>query len=220
MLTYLSNDIRFPDVDEATCEGIVAVGGDLSPERLLAAYRQGIFPWYSANQPILWWSPDPRGIIPLNDFHIGASLRKVLKRKTYEIRLNTAFEDVMRACAVRQNDNDSGWVTDDMILAYTKLNRLGYAHSVESWLNGRLVGGLYGVAIGGLFAGESMFYKEPNASKVALVALAEHMKIRGYTLLDCQMITEVTKRMGAIEISRKQYLGLLKIALSKTCIFK
>lgn len=125
----------------------------------------------------------------------------------------------MRACAIRPNDSESGWITEDMILAYTKLHQLGYAHSVESWKNGKLVGGLYGIAIGGLFAGESMFYREPNASKVAMAALVERMKVRGYSLLDCQMITEVTKRMGAIEIKRKEYLMLLERALSKTCVF-
>ncbi len=219
MLTYLNSDIRFPDVEEATEEGLVAVGGDLSPQRLVLSYRQGIFPWYSKDQPVLWWSPDPRGIIPLNKLHIGTTLQKFLKRKTYEIKFNTAFENVIRSCAVTHNDSESGWITEEMVLAYKKLHDLGFAHSVEYWKNGKLAGGLYGVAIGGLFAGESMFYKEPNASKLALIALVERMKAQGFTLLDCQMVTEATKRFGAIEISRKEYLRLLGKALSEPCKF-
>lgn len=220
MLTGLTTDIPFPDVKKATPDGLVAVGGDLSPERLLSAYRQGIFPWFSENQPILWWSLDPRGILPLDGFHVGATLNKVLKRKIFEIRVNTAFEDVMKACAVRRNgSSELGWITEEMISAYTELHRLGYAHSVESWRNGKLVGGVYGIAIGGLFAAESMFYRESNASKAALAALIERMKERGFTLFDCQMVTEVTKKMGAIEISRDEYLKQLKKSLSQTCKF-
>jgi leucyl/phenylalanyl-tRNA--protein transferase len=219
MLNYLNGDIQFPDVEEATVEGLVAVGGDLSPQRLILSYRLGIFPWYSKDQPILWWSPDPRGIIPLSKLHVGTSLQKVLKRKTYEIKVNTAFEDVIRSCAVTHNDGEPGWITEEMILAYKKLHDLGFAHSVEYWKNGKLTGGLYGVAIGGLFAGESMFYKEPNASKVALIALVERMKGQGFSLLDCQMVTEATKKFGAIEISRKEYLRHLGTALSEACKF-
>ena len=219
MLIGLADNIPFPDVKRATPEGLVAVGGNLSPKRLLSAYRQGIFPWYSENQPILWWSLDPRGIIPLDDFHVGATLIKVLKRKIFEIKINTAFEDVMRACAVRSDGSESGWITEEMILAYTELYRLGNAHSIESWRNGKLVGGVYGIAIGGLFAAESMFYLESNASKIALTALVERMKEMGFTLFDCQMVTNVTKRMGAIEISREEYLKQLNKALLQNCKF-
>ncbi|MDP7349697.1 MAG: leucyl/phenylalanyl-tRNA--protein transferase [Nitrospinota bacterium] len=219
MLIGLADNIPFPDVKKATPEGLVAVGGNLSPKRLLSAYRQGIFPWYSENQPIFWWSLDPRGIIPLDDFHVGATLIKVLKRKIFEIKINTAFEDVMRACAVRSDGSESGWITEEMILAYTELYRLGNAHSIESWRNGKLVGGVYGIAIGGLFAAESMFYLESNASKIALTALVERMKETGFTLFDCQMVTNVTKRMGAIEISREEYLKQLNKALLQNCIF-
>ena len=219
MLIGRAENIPFPDVKRATPEGLVAVGGNLSPKRLLSAYRQGIFPWYSENQPILWWSLDPRGIIPLDDFHVGATLIKVLKRKIFEIKINTAFEDVMRACAVRSDGSESGWITEEMILAYTELYRLGNAHSIESWRNGKLVGGVYGIAIGGLFAAESMFYLESNASKIALTALVERMKEMGFTLFDCQMVTNVTKRMGAIEISREEYLKQLNKALLQNCIF-
>ena len=219
MLIGRAENIPFPDVKRATPEGLVAVGGNLSPKRLLSAYRQGIFPWYSENQPILWWSLDPRGIIPLDDFHVGATLIKVLKRKIFEIKINTAFEDVMRACAVRSDGSESGWITEEMISAYTELHRLGNAHSIESWRNGKLVGGVYGIAIGGLFAAESMFYLESNASKIALTALVERMKEMGFTLFDCQMVTNVTKRMGAIEISREEYLKQLNKALLQNCIF-
>ena len=219
MLIGLADNIPFPDVKRATPEGLVAVGGNLSPKRLLSAYRQGIFPWYSENQPILWWSLDPRGIIPLDDFHVGATLIKVLKRKIFEIKINTAFEDVMRACAVRSDGSESGWITEEMISAYTELHRLGNAHSIESWRNGKLVGGVYGIAIGGLFAAESMFYLESNASKIALTALVERMKEMGFTLFDCQMVTNVTKRMGAIEISREEYLKQLNKALLQNCKF-
>ena len=219
MLIGLADNIPFPDVKRATPEGLVAVGGNLSPKRLLSAYRQGIFPWYSENQPILWWSLDPRGIIPLDDFHVGATLIKVLKRKIFEIKINTAFEDVMRACAVRSDGSESGWITEEMILAYTELYRLGNAHSIESWRNGKLVGGVYGIAIGGLFAAESMFYLESNASKIALTALVERVKETGFTLFDCQMVTNVTKRMGAIEISREEYLKQLNKALLQNCKF-
>lgn len=136
MLKLLTHDLYFPNVGEATPEGLVAVGGDLSPERLLLAYKQGLYPWYDNFQPILWWSPDPRGIIPLDGFHIGRTLQKVLRGKVYETRIDTAFEDVIRACAVRADGSESGWITDDMIEAYIKLYNLGYAHSVESWKDG------------------------------------------------------------------------------------
>ena len=220
MLTSSPADFTFPDVKNSTPEGLLAVGGDLSPERLLSAYKQGVFPWFSEDQPILWWSLDPRAVIPLDGFYIGATLSKVLKRETFETRINTEFEKVMRACSVRPDGTDSGWITKEMISAYTKLHQLGYAHSIESWRNGKLVGGVYGIAIGGLFAGESMFYKEANASKVALVALVEQMKKSGLTLFDCQMVTEITKKMGAIEISREEYLKRLRHALSQNCKFE
>lgn len=219
MINWLNHKLRFPDVKSADPEGLVAVGGDLTPQRLILAYKQGIFPWYSPAQPILWWSPDPRGIVPLEEFHIGRTLRKILKQKIYEIKIDSAFEEVINACSVRNGGHEYGWITEDMIFAYTDLHKLGYAHSVETWRDGVLVGGLYGVAIGGLFAGESMFYRESNASKVALSALVERMKTRGYALLDCQMVTETTEQVGAIEISREEYLKRLKNALKQKCSF-
>lgn len=219
MVEWLSNHLNFPDVKEANLEGLLAVGGDLSLRRLLLAYRQGIFPWYSANEPILWWSPDPRAIVPLNDFRINRTMQKILKRGSFEIKVNAAFEEVINACAVRESNSKSGWITKDMISAYINLHQMGFAHSVEAWKDGTLAGGLYGVAIGGLFAGESMFHEESNASKAALCALVERMKARDYRLLDCQMITDVTQKMGALEITRADYLKRLKAALTVNCSF-
>lgn len=219
MLSKLNTDVIFPDVAKASPDGLVAVGGDLLPGTLLSAYKQGIFPWYSDDQPILWWSLDPRGIIPLENLHIGATLQKVLKRKTFEIKINTAFEDVVKACAKRPDGSESGWITEDMIKAYTEMHQLGYAHSVESWRQGKLVGGVYGISIKGLFAAESMFYNESNASKVALAALVDRMKEQDLILLDCQMLTGITEKMGAVEISREEYLKRLKKAVQKNCTF-
>ena len=219
MVEWLSIHSRFPDVKEADPEGLLAVGGDLSPQRLLLAYRQGIFPWYSVNEPILWWSPDPRAIVPLNDFRINRTMEKVLKRGTFEIKVNTAFETVINACARRERNSKSGWITEDMISAYINLYEMGFAHSVEAWKDGKLAGGLYGVAICGMFAGESMFHKESNASKAALCALVERMKLRGYRLLDCQMVTDVTRQMGALDIRRTDYLKRLEVALTVDCSF-
>ena len=210
----------FPDVETSTHEGIVAVGGDLSPERLMLAYRSGIFPWYGPGQPILWWSPDPRAVIPLEAFQISRTLRKIINRNIFEIRINSDFSKVIKQCASRHEENyGPGWLTKDMIEAYIELHRLGHAHSIEAWSDGELAGGLYGVCIGGFFAGESMFYCKPNASKVALAALVKHLRARGFVLLDCQVITETTARMGAVEVRRKEYLEQLAAALELNCTF-
>lgn len=197
------------------------MGGDLSPARLLLAYRSGIFPWYSAGQPVIWWSPDPRGIIPLENFRVNRSLKKALRRAGFEIRIDTAFDDVITGCAKFHDSArwPGGWLTDEMMLAYMRLHRLGHAHSVEAWKDGELAGGLYGVAVGGLFAGESMFHLQPNASKAALVALVERLKERGFALLDCQMVTPATGPLGAIEIPRAEYLERLSEALGRNCAF-
>ena len=219
MVEWLSNHSRFPDVKESDPEGLLAVGGDLSLQRLLLAYKQGIFPWYSVNEPILWWSPDPRAIVPLDDLRINRTMEKILKRGTFEIKVNTAFEEVINLCARRENNSKSGWITKEMIAAYINLYEMGFAHSVEAWKDGKLAGGLYGVAVGGMFAGESMFHKESNASKAALCALVERMKERGYMLLDCQMVTDITRQMGALEISRADYLKRLEVALTVNCSF-
>ena len=191
----------------------MAVGGDLTVERLLAAYRQGIFPW-SIN-PITWWSPDPRGIIELDQFHVSDSLAKVIRRHPYEVTINRAFQDVMQACAAPGSKRRSTWIVPEFIEAYTRLHQLGHAHSVECWKDGELVGGIYGVAIGGLFAGESMFHRADNASKMALYHLVERLRERRFTLFDIQMVTTATEPFGAIAISRSEYLKRLAVAVTQ-----
>jgi leucyl/phenylalanyl-tRNA--protein transferase len=197
---------RWPDDD------VIAAGGDLEPATLIGAYEQGIFPMVvEAPAPVLaWWSPDPRGILPLDGLRVTKSLRQSAKR--YDVRIDTCFEDVMRACA--DPSRESGWITEEFIQAYVALHRLGWAHSVEVFdRQGQLAGGLYGVRINGLFAGESMFYRQRDASKVALMALVQRMRESGMTLLDVQWRTEHLASLGAVEVSRAAYLGLLRQAL-------
>lgn len=208
-------ELAFPDPRDADENGIVAFGGDLSPSRLLLAYRSGIFPWYSKGDPILWWSPDPRLILNLDDFKLRKSLRKRLKH--FEIRFDTAFGDVIRACAAVPRPGQEGtWIVPEMIEAYEVLHAMGYAHSVEAWQDGKLVGGLYGVAVGGMFCGESMFSRVKDASKAALAALVEHLKARGFEMIDAQVPTEHLKSLGAIEVSRDYFLSRLKQLLEKS----
>jgi leucyl/phenylalanyl-tRNA--protein transferase len=191
-------------------QGLVAVGGDLEPQSLLGAYRRGIFPWYNEGDPLLWWSPDPRTIFPLDQFHVSRRLARVVRQQKYRITINQAFPEVMRACALRL---EGTWITDDMFHAYCELHRLGHAHSVEAWLEKDLVGGVYGVAVGGFFAAESMFHFESNAGMVALVKLVQRLQARGFILLDTQMPTEHTRGLGAVDIPREEYLRRLKKAL-------
>lgn len=195
----------------------MALGGDLSPERLLLAYRSGIFPW-SVN-PITWWSPDPRGVMPLDSFHISTSLEKFLRRCPFEVKRDTHFRQVMEACAAPAAQRGETWIAPELIDAYTRLHELGHAHSVECWQDEKLVGGIYGVSVGGLFAGESMFHRADNASKVALVKLVEHLREKEFLLFDIQMVTPATKPFGAKEISRSDYLALLAEAVDKQCTF-
>src|SRR5260370_36773715 len=198
--------------DFADETGLVAIGGDLRPERLLQAYRCGVFPWYGEGEPVCWWSPDPRAIFELDGLHIARRLARTLRSCRFQVSINRDFAAVIRGCA---GGHDEGtWITGDMIRAYETLHRLGYAHSVEVWQDAKLAGGLYGVAIGGFFAGESMFTGRPDASKVALVHLVERLRHRGFQLFDIQMLTEHTARLGAIEIPRTQYLELLRKALA------
>ena len=213
----LGEAIEFPDPELADADGLVAVGGDLSVERLLAAYRQGIFPW-SVN-PITWWSPDPRGIIELDDFHVSESLAKVLRKQPFEVTIDKAFQHVMQACALPGPKRRDTWITPEFISAYTKLHQSGHAHSVECWQDGEMVGGVYGVAIGGLFAGESMFRRVDNASKVALYHLVQHLRERRFGLFDVQMVTPATLPLGAITISRRDYLKRLAEAVARDCSF-
>ncbi len=209
--------IRFPDPREANKDGLVAVGGDLSPENLLAAYCSGIFPW--TVNPVSWWSPDPRGIFELGEFHVPKSLAKILRQKVFSITVNQAFREVMAGCAEPGPGRQQTWVSTEFIDAYTQLHKQGHAHSVECWREGRLAGGIYGVAIGGLFAGESMFHRESNASKAALAFLAGRLRERHYSLFDIQMITPITRQLGAINISRDEYLKRLAGALKQRCEF-
>jgi leucyl/phenylalanyl-tRNA--protein transferase len=182
-------------------------------ERLLAAYRQGIFPW-TAN-PITWWSPDPRGIIELDNFHVPESMAKVIRKKTFGVTMDRAFREVIQACATPGPKRREPWITTGFIEAYTELHKLGHAHSVECWQDGKLVGGVYGVAIGGLFAGESMFHFVDNASKVALHHLVMHLRERRFTLFDIQMVTAATAPLGAKAISRCDYLQRLAVAVAQ-----
>lgn len=213
----LGKEIEFPDPSLADAEGLVAVGGDLSAARLQAAYRCGIFPW--SVHPITWWSPDPRGIIEPDQLHVSSSLAKALRKKPYEITMNHAFREVMQACAVPDVKRPGTWITEEFITAYTRLHDRGFAHSVECWRNGELVGGIYGVAVGGLFAGESMFHRADNASKVAIYYLVQRLRERNFLLFDIQMVTAATQPLGAKVISRQEYLQRLTVAVAKDCKF-
>jgi leucyl/phenylalanyl-tRNA--protein transferase len=211
------HDLRFPPVEYATPEGLLAVGGDLSSERLLEAYRHGIFPWYSAGQPILWWSPDPRAVLYPDKLRISRSLRKTLKHGHFHVRFDSCFRQVMLACAAPRAQHPDGgtWITDDMVNAYCRLHDLGYAHSIETWSQDRLVGGLYGVALGGVFFGESMFARATDASKVALAALVSRLRAWNFTLLDCQLPSAHLASLGAEEIPRPVFLAELAAALAR-----
>jgi len=210
------HDFQFPPVEMASPEGLLAVGGDLQPERLLEAYRHGIFPWYSDDQPILWWSPDPRAILFPNKLHIARSLERTISRGTFTLTLDTCFRDVMIQCAgPRPQYPDGGtWITAAMIEAYTRLHDLGYAHSIETWQEGQLVGGLYGVAIGGAFFGESMFSRATDASKVALVCLVRQLRAWGFMIFDCQQSSPHVLRLGAEEIPRQEFVKHLASAVA------
>jgi leucyl/phenylalanyl-tRNA--protein transferase len=199
------------DPEFADADGLVAVGGDLRPERLLEAYRNGVFPWYAEDLPICWWSPDPRAIFELDAFHVSRSLHRTLRQGRFQVTVNRDFAGVIRGCADRPEEGT--WILPEMIAAYERLHALGHAHSVEAWQDGELAGGVYGVAIGGLFAGESMFFRRRDASKVALAALVDRLRARGFSLFDIQFVTEHTGRLGASEIPRREYLTRLRAAL-------
>ncbi len=201
----------FPPANRASPEGLVVVGGRLSTDRLLDAYRHGIFPWPSgAYEPMLWWSPDPRAILPLEGVHASRRLQRRLRNGEFSIRCDTAFAEVIAACGAGPGREGGTWLTPAMIAAYTELHRLGHAHCVETWRDDVLIGGVYGVAIGGLFAAESMYFRARDASKAALVRLAEHLRLRGFQMLDVQQWTAHTGSMGVVEISRSDYLRRLE----------
>jgi leucyl/phenylalanyl-tRNA--protein transferase len=195
--------------------GLVAVGGDLEPRRLLQAYRAGVFPWYDDSVPVCWWSPDPRAIFELDAFHCPRRLMRTIRSGKYHTTINRAFAKVMLGCADRE---EGTWITQDMLCAYIRLHELGYAHSVEVWDGPKLAGGLYGVSLGGLFAGESMFSCQSDASKIALAATFDHLRERGFVLFDTQVANDHTRRLGAIDIPRSAYLARLRRALRvKAC---
>ena len=207
----------FPDPQTATPEGLVAIGGDMSVPRLLLAYRSGVFPW--TVDPVTWWSPNPRAIIEFGRLHVPRSLERTLRKGGFEISINRAFRQVMEGCATPARGRRSTWISPDFIEAYTALHQQGHAHSLECWRAGELVGGIYGVAIGGFFAGESMFHLVNNASKVALFHLVEHLRLRGFALFDVQMLTPVTAQMGGSNIPRGEYLSRLAGAVKMDCQF-
>jgi leucyl/phenylalanyl-tRNA--protein transferase len=210
------DDLRFPAVEYASSEGLLAVGGDLRPERLLEAYRHGIFPWYNDDQPIMWWSPDPRTVLFPEKLHISRSLKRCLRLGGFTVTLDTCFRNVMEHCAgPRPQYPDGGtWITAEMLDAYTRLHELGYAHSVETWKEGQLVGGAYGVALGGAFFAESMFTLVDDASKVALVFLVHQLQSWGFHIIDCQQSSPHVMRFGAEEIPRRTFIDHLDKALT------
>ncbi|HEX6635874.1 MAG TPA: leucyl/phenylalanyl-tRNA--protein transferase [Usitatibacter sp.] len=211
MIPWLRGDEPFPPVSKAlrSPNGLLCAGGDLSPRRLVEAYRHGIFPWYSESDPILWWSPDPRMVLFPDELKVSRSLRKTIARGTYETRFDTAFRDVIEACAAPREPGGGTWIVPEMIEAYVRLHERGFAHSVESWRDGELAGGLYGIALGRVFFGESMFARASDASKVALVRLVERLRASGYRVVDCQQATAHLASLGAREIPRARFAQLL-----------
>jgi len=211
VIPWLNTDQPFPSVQQALRQpnGLLAAGADLSLPRLISAYRQGIFPWYSEGQPVLWWSPDPRMVLEPAEIIVSRSLRKRLRKRDFEVRVDTCFLQVMRACAQPRAGQPSTWITDDMLDAYGRLHAAGYAHSVETWMDGTLSGGLYGVALGGVFFGESMFTLATDASKIALAHLARQLERWNFGMVDCQMATAHLASLGAREIPRKEFMRRL-----------
>ncbi|MBZ5630599.1 MAG: leucyl/phenylalanyl-tRNA--protein transferase [Acidobacteriia bacterium] len=216
-IAILNQRVHFPDPRGANAEGLVAVGGDLSGPRLLLAYRSGIFPWTVA--PVTWWSPDPRAVFELDRFRVSRSLGRVLRREMFRVTINRAFRQVMEGCAAPAPGRRSTWITPEFIEAYCKLHALGHAHSLECWQGEALAGGIYGVAIGGFFAGESMFHRASDASKVALFHLVEHLRRQNFLLFDIQVLTRITAQLGGVNISRCVYLRRLAEALDHPCTF-
>lgn len=215
-LTLLDeNRIEFPPTRRALRDpnGLLAIGGELTPAWLLAAYRRGIFPWYSDDQPILWWSPSPRCVVIPELFRIGRSLRKVLRRGHFRVTFDQAFDQVIEACRAPRADAEGTWITDEMQAAYEEMHRLGHAHSVEVWRDGRLAGGLYGIALGRVFFGESMFHRETDASKVAFVHLVRQLELWGCPLIDCQVSNPHLASLGAVEVSREDFERLLEAGI-------
>lgn len=209
----LNDDLIFPHPSLAEEDGLLAIDGDLSPERLMLAYCNGIFPWFSEDEPILWWSPDPRFILYPKDIKVSHSMKKLLKKNVYRISFDTCFKDVISNCANVRKESGT-WITDNMIEAYCELHKLGHAHSVEAWYEEELVGGLYGISIGKCFFGESMFSTKSNASKAAFITLCKKLEEQDYIMIDCQVHTEHLESLGAINVSRDKFLELLEEGIS------
>ena len=212
MIPWIASDAPFPAVEQALREpnGLLCAGMELSPQRILAAYREGIFPWFNPGEPVLWWSPDPRMVLAPSAVKISRSLRQRMKRGGYEIRVDTRFRQVMQACAAPRPGQAGTWISPPMLEAYTRLHEMGYAHSVETWMDGELAGGLYGLAIGRMFYGESMFSRRRDASKLALAHLCRQLAAWGFGLIDCQMETAHLASMGARPIPRKDFIREMK----------
>lgn len=207
----LNHRLLFPDVEKADDDGLLAVGGDLSPERLLLAYKNGIFPWFNEDSMILWWSPDPRMVLFPSKIKISKSMAQVIKSNKFRITWNTQFEEVVNACSAIKRKGQAGtWITPEMKSAYLKLHQMGIAKSIEVWENDNLVGGLYGIDLGNVFCGESMFSRKSNASKFAFISLAKELQQKEYKLIDCQVYTAHLESLGAEEIPRKQFIKILK----------
>lgn len=205
---------QFPPAETSTVEGIIGVGGNLSPGMLLSAYRQGVFPWFDAGDPVIWWCPDPRFMLFLDELHVSRSMRRTLSSGRFRFTLDTEFAGVMHSCATTPRPGQNGtWITQDMEAAYRQLHELGFAHSCETWMDGRLVGGIYGVAIGRIFFGESMFSHESDASKAALITLARFLCRHGFGVMDAQLRTPHVERLGGREIPRGEFLRILRGAI-------
>jgi leucyl/phenylalanyl-tRNA--protein transferase len=216
-LFRLSERLDFPPAWLARSDGLLCIGGDLSAQRILLAYEKGIFPWFSENEPILWWSPDPRLVLFPGNIKVSRSLKKTIKKNTFHLTMDHAFEETILSCAKPRRKEYAGtWLVEEMIEAYIQLHNLGYAHSIETWKDSRLVGGLYGICLGGIFFGESMFSFEDDASKTALTALARHLEQHRFDLIDCQVTTNHLLSMGATEISRNAYLDIIQRSIKRT----
>lgn len=210
MYYLLKEELFFPPVSEADADGILAIGGDLSVERLKLAYRSGIFPWFEDGDPIIWWAPNPRMVLFPDEFKVSKSMRNILNRNIFRVTFNQNFREVISNCRdIKRDGQDGTWITNEMTDAYIKLHEAGFAKSVEVWYNGTLAGGLYGINLGHVFCGESMFSKMPNASKSAFIALVDYLKAGGYKLLDCQVYNEHLESLGCHEIARDQFMEII-----------
>ena len=209
-MKFLTKDLIFPNVNDADESGVLAFGGDLSPERLILAYKSGIFPWFNIDEPVIWWAPNPRMVLFLDELIISKSMRNVINRNVFTVTFNKNFREVISNCQkIDRNDQNGTWITNDMIDAYCKLNELGFAKSVEVWQNNELVGGLYGIDLGHVFCGESMFSKVSNASKFAFINLVNDLKSKNYKLIDCQVHNDHLESLGCREISRNDFMKIL-----------